>query len=107
MEAQQRRPQTASTGGRPNTLPNSYANEISALLTAANSLATNWLERREDTAESMPHQEDSSEVHNLYDRAGKLLSNVVHPAELVKLCRLILLVCPFIVVNVILVTLRS
>jgi hypothetical protein len=41
---------------------------------------------------SMPHERDTARVSTLYQRAGELLNVVSNPAELVKVCRLVLLV---------------
>ena len=86
-QTQQRRPQTATT----RSLPNSYTNEISTLLSSANSLATSWLVKKENI-DSTPHKDDTEQVIQLYQRAGHLMQNVTQPSELVKLCRLVLLV---------------
>ena len=87
MDVGGRRPQTAATRS---DASNSFANEIGHLLSAANSLATSWLVRKEQS-DVMPHKEDSNEVSLLYERAGLLLRQVILPGEMVKLCRLILL----------------
>jgi hypothetical protein len=69
-------------------------------------MVSQWLEQRESDSSSatvgaegadipLPHEHDVERVVALYMRADDLLNNVNNSAELVKVCRLVLLVrCP-------------
>jgi hypothetical protein len=66
-------------------------------------MVSQWLEQRESDSSSatagaegadipLPHEHDVERVVALYMRADDLLNNVNSSAELVKVCRLVLLV---------------
>ena len=61
--------------------------------------AEQWLDQRESDGgsfassdNSLPHEHDVERVVTLYNRADDLLTNVNSSAEIVKVCRLVLLV---------------